>query len=107
MLQCQKLKKKQPLSPQKVLTVGYLETIEDMKKLSIGTNMFVFSRILFLWAEQNIGFVFEMLSDFQIWKMVRKVSWPHICRMDAYFNRSLGNKFYFPPIYREAEDVVK
>lgn len=27
--------------------------------------------------------------------------------MDAYFNRSLGNKFYFPPIYREAEDVVK
>lgn len=35
MLLCQKLKKKQPLSPQKVLTVGYLETIEDMEKLSI------------------------------------------------------------------------
>lgn len=26
--------------------------------------MFVFYRILFLWAEENIGFVFEMFSDF-------------------------------------------
>lgn len=39
MLLCQKLKK-QPLSPQKVLTVGYLETIEDKEKLSIQICLF-------------------------------------------------------------------
>lgn len=35
-------------------------------------NMFVFSRILFLWVEQNIGFVFEMLSDFSNLENVEK-----------------------------------